>query len=193
MSHNKTEIRLLKLSSLLPIVFILIPYLFIGLLGTWQTRWFFGLMLFIFLPFVPLFIGLTPKFRLTNYDPKELPKNRYILRHLGIVVRAFLLFIGFGSLFYVTPTYIKSSIQLISKGWQPDHVIGTLIKFQATAPKNIVLRDIYLKETDRKLSLIYPLGKRLQKGTQYEFLVLPSTDIVVEIKEYAQVADDRRQ
>jgi hypothetical protein len=84
-------------------------------------------------------------------------------------------------------------MQLISKGWQPDHVKGTLIKFQATAPKNIVLRDIYLKETDRKLSLIYPLGKRLQKGTQYEFLVLPSTDIVVEIKEYAQVADDRRQ
>jgi len=183
MTNKKIEIRLRKIATILPIILIFIPYFFISLLNNWQTRWFFGLILFLCMPVMPLYIGLNPKIRMTNYDPKELPKNRYILRHLGIVFRIFLLFIGFGSLFYMTPKYVKSSFHLASNDWQPDHVTGTLMQFTATAPENIFFRDIYLKETDRKLSLIYPFGKRAKKGLRYEFLVLPNTDLVVDIKE----------
>ncbi len=180
---TKPEKILLKLSAYVPVVFIVIPYFFISLLDKWQARWFFGFTFLLFMPLLPLYIGLNPKIRMTIYDPKELPKNRYILRHLGIVFRMIFLFAGFVGLFYLTPKYIKSSIQLASNDWQPDRVMGTLIQFTATAPKNIILRDIYLKETDRKLSLIYPFGKRAKKGLRYEFLVLPGTNIVVDMKE----------
>lgn len=173
-----------KYSLVIWLIIVVVPYFFISRLNTWQMRWFFGLILHLYLPAFPLYFSLNPKIRMTLYDPKELPKNRYILRHLGIVFRVFLLLLGIGGLF-LTSQYIKSSYHLASNGWQPERLTGTFIRFEASGQSNKdrFMQKIILKETDRELEMIYPFGVRLKEGLQYEFFVLPDTDIVVAAEE----------
>ena len=181
-SEKTSKSVVLKLLIYLPITFVFVPYFFILLFDRWQVRWFFGLILHIFLPFIPLSIALDRKIKLTRFNPEELPKNRYILRHLDIFFRLLLIAGSIGTLFS-TIEYGKATIRLSANRWQPEHVRGIMEKFTAPYPRAVFLRDIYLEGSKDKLQLLYPFGKRPHSGLRYEFLVLPGTDIVLDLKE----------
>jgi membrane protease YdiL (CAAX protease family) len=184
MKRKKNKKNLfLKLSAYLPIVFIFVPYFFISLLDTWKTRWFFAFFLFVLGPLIPLWLALDTRIPLTRFNPEELPKKRFILRHLGIFFRLFLITIGIGTLVTTTIPYARASIQLAANGWQLEHITGVIETNNGTYPGAIVFRDIRLKDSVRKLELLYPFGKKGKLGSRYEFLIIPETDYIVNFKE----------
>jgi hypothetical protein len=181
-SKRKQKNVLLRFLAYGSLVFIVIPYTFIFLLNTWQTRWFFGLVLWSICPFLFLGIVLNPKVRMTDYDPKELSSNRYILRHLGIFFRVLVLIFVIGAVICETIPYVRSSFLLISNNWQLERINGVIKKSDAIGRTGIFFREIGLEQSKDRFRLIYPFGKRHHPGQQCELLLLPGTHIAVDLR-----------
>ena len=94
---------------------LVITYLLIIIFDDWHLRLLFGLVLVIAFPLVPLYFALNSKIRLTKYDPNEMPKERFILRNLGRIVRVCMILFAIFSAVYLTLPYVKGVARLAFK------------------------------------------------------------------------------
>lgn len=163
-------------------IFVVGPYLLIIIFDKWYLRMSFGLALFIAVPLISLYCAVNPKIKVTKYDPKSMPKERFILRNLGLVLRVGMALFAIFLMTCVTVPYTESVLKLFSKQHDLYVVKGRINRITGSFPGSLGLRGFWVEGQARKVVLIFPIGKRPRPGAEYVFLLLPGTDWAVDVK-----------
>jgi len=75
-----------------------------------------------------------------------------------------------------------ASFRLGFSGWRLEKVTGIINQSRSSGCAGIISRDIDMEGIDRHFQLMYPFGKRHHPGQQCELLLLPGTQIAVDLR-----------
>lgn len=163
-------------------IVVILPFAFVVVFNNWQSRLITGLIHWSFLPILLLFIAFNPKEMFTTFNPKELKGKWRTFRYTGLCGRILIITLSIFVIFSTSIPLIKASIILVSNGWHFDHTSGIIERSRGT-PQVIFSRYIRLQGKENSIELMYPAGKQHHRGLHYEFLLLPGTNIAVDIYE----------
>jgi hypothetical protein len=173
-NNNYMKHRFKDISWWIAISIVILPSFILPVFDHWMGRLIAAFLLFNGAVFICLF---------TAFNFKQPLASRPLSRNANKITRSILAMGGFAGIIWVVIPYTIGVLHLASNGWKLEKMVGVVENTSTNAPVAFLERHIKIKGDDKKIYLLYPMGKIYKiTGTTQEFSLLPGTRYALDVR-----------